>query len=180
MVNSITDDRMHPNHWFNRASDLRASAHVLWLTMESKDIQKAMGYGGGFSLGVACYPVYHMLCGLSLELILKAVIVQKGLTSPNTHNLNQLASEAGAKAEGGRKELLKFYTSAILWTGRYPVPVNCDDKKLLDYWELVKNVLSDPVESTGILDMRRNNDADSWVNFNAMFKEYMELFEFVR
>lgn len=82
MDNRITNDRMHPNHWFNRASDLRASAHVLWLSMESKEIQQKMGYGGGFSLGVACYPVYQMLCGLALELILKAVIVQKGGPPP--------------------------------------------------------------------------------------------------
>ncbi|ORM60126.1 hypothetical protein HA45_22180 [Pantoea rodasii] len=74
---TLTEQKSHPNHWFNRASDLRASAHVLWLVIESKQVQKDIGYGGSFSLGIACYPVYQMLCGLALELIMKAVITQK-------------------------------------------------------------------------------------------------------
>ncbi|MEQ9905663.1 hypothetical protein ABRP68_18360 [Pectobacterium aroidearum] len=70
-----------------------------------------------------------------------------------------------------------FYTSAISWTGRYPVPVNCDDEKLLDYWELAQNVLTEQVNSIGILKIHRGNNADSWGNFNEMFNEFMGLFK---
>lgn len=175
---TITEQRLHPNHWFNRASDLRASAHVLWLSMKSKDLQQSMGYGGGFSLEVACNPVYHMLCGLALELILKAVVVQKSGTAPDSHDLNHLISLADIPVNQRRKELLKFYTAAILWTGRYPVPVKCDDDKLKKYWELASNVLTDPVKGFGALKARRGNGAADWDNFQALYREIMEKFDF--
>ncbi|WP_410705770.1 HEPN domain-containing protein [Citrobacter freundii] len=175
---TITEQRLHPNHWFNRASDLRASAHVLWLSMQSKDLQQRMGYGGGFSLEVACNPVYHMLCGLALELILKAVIVQRTGKVSEIHDLNHLASLAAIKVNTKRKELLKFYTAAILWTGRYPVPVKCDDEKLKDYWQLASNVLTDRVKGFGSLEVRKGNGAADWENFQVIYTEFMENFDF--
>lgn len=175
---TVTEQRLHPNHWFNRASDLRASAHVLWLSMESKDLQQRMGYGGGFSLEVACSPVYHMLCGLALELILKAVIVQQSGKVPEVHDLNHLVSLAGISVNTRRKELLKFYTAAIVWTGRYPVPARCDDDKLKKYWELASNVLTEPAKGFGALKVRRRNAASDWDNFQAIYGEFMEKFDF--
>ncbi|GKL83056.1 hypothetical protein NUKP62_44630 [Klebsiella variicola] len=176
---TITEQRLYPNHWFNRASDLRASAHVLWLSMESKDIQQRMGYGGGFSLEVACNPVYHMLCGLALELILKAVIVQRSEKVPEVHDLNLLAKLAEVSVNTKRKELLKFYTAAIVWTGRYPVPAKCDDDKLLDYWALASSVLTDRVKGFGNLNVRKGNGAANWDKFQLLFNEISEKFEFV-
>ncbi|MCH4196499.1 MAG: HEPN domain-containing protein [Serratia liquefaciens] len=175
---TVTDQRLHPNHWFSRASDLRASAHVLWLSMESKDLQQRMGYGGGFSLEVACSPVYHMLCGLALELILKAVIVQQSGKVPEVHDLNHLVSLAGISVNTRRKELLKFYTAAIVWTGRYPVPARCDDDKLKKYWELASNVLTEPAKGFGALKARRRNGASDWDDFQAIYGEFMEKFDF--
>lgn len=175
---SLTEQHLHPNYWFNRASDLRASAHVLWLSMDSKDLQQRMGYGGGFSLEVACGPVYFMLCGLALELILKAIIVQKTGKAPENHDLNNLAGLAGIKINGKRKELLKFYTAAIVWTGRYPVPVKCDDEKLKDYWALSSSVLTDRVKGYENLNVRKENGVAEWEKFQALFNEIMEKFNF--
>lgn len=146
--------------------------------MESKDLQQRMGYGGGFSLEVACSPVYHMLCGLALELILKAVIVQQSGKVPEVHDLNHLVSLAGISVNTGRKELLKFYTAAIVWTGRYPVPARCDDDKLKKYWELASNVLTEPAKGFGALKVRRRNGASDWDNFQAIYGEFMEKFDF--
>ncbi|HCL6751420.1 TPA: hypothetical protein ACNUZQ_002987 [Citrobacter braakii] len=178
MKDRITNDRKHPNHWFNQASNLRASAHVLWLTMQSNSLQKEMGYDGGFSLKVACYPVYEMLCGLALELILKAVIVQKNKPVPNSHNLNHLASIADIKISKKIVGLLNFYTEVIVWSGRYPIPRNCDDEKLTNYWELVSNTLTEPVENVGTLQIRRGNGASDWDNFNEIFTLVMNDFKF--
>ncbi|MDM3452601.1 MULTISPECIES: hypothetical protein [Enterobacteriaceae] len=178
MKDRITNDRKHPNHWFNRASDLKASAHVLWLTMQSDSLQKEMGYGGGFSLKVACHPVYEMLCGLALELILKAVIVQKNKLVPNSHNLNHLASMADIKINKTTADLLKFYTEVIIWSGRYPVPRDCDDEKLTDYWKLVSNTLTERVGKVGTLQIRRSNGASNWDNFNEIYNLFMKDFKF--
>lgn len=175
---SITEQRIHPNYWFNRASDLRASAHVLWLSMESKDLQQRMGYGGGFSLAVACNPVYHMLCGLALELILKAVIVQHKGKVIEGHDLNNLAGQAGITVNTKRKEILKFYTDSIVWAGRYPVPRNCTDDKLKNHWKLVSDVLTDPVKGFGVLKVRRDNGATDWDNFQSIYRYFMDFFEF--
>ncbi|AJB72406.1 hypothetical protein [Enterobacter hormaechei] len=175
---TITEQRLHPNHWFNRASDLRASAHVLWISMESKDIQQKMGYGGGFSLEVACNPVYHMLCGLALELIMKAVVVQRSKKVPGIHDLNHLANLAEISVNPKRKELLKFYTAAIVWIGRYPVPVKCDDEKLKDYWSLATSVLTDRVKGHGNLNIRKRNGAADWDKFQALFNEIADEFDF--
>lgn len=38
---TLTKDRGHPNHWRNRAADLRASAGALWHAMDSQDATMA-------------------------------------------------------------------------------------------------------------------------------------------
>ncbi|VBS37530.1 Uncharacterised protein [Burkholderia pseudomallei] len=87
---TLTEERSHPNHWFNRGADLHASAGALWYAMENdvrQEIAQGLGFSSGYSMGVACYPVYHMMCGLALEVIMKAVLVQRGLPFPKTHSL---------------------------------------------------------------------------------------------
>ena len=63
---TLAEERNHPSHWYNRASDLHASAGALWYVMKLKDTEvvESLGLSAGFSMGVACRPVYHMLCGL--------------------------------------------------------------------------------------------------------------------
>ncbi len=66
-----------PLWWYNKSSDLHASAGALWVAMsESKEkkYQKKLSLGSSFSMGVACWPVYQMLFGMSFELILNEVV----------------------------------------------------------------------------------------------------------
>jgi hypothetical protein len=53
------------------------------------DIATSLGLPPGFSMQVACMPVYYMLCGLSLEVVMKAVLVQRGVPEKKyaTHDL---------------------------------------------------------------------------------------------
>ncbi len=123
---TLVEDRNHPNHWLNRAADLKASAGALWHAMGSHDaaIAQELGYGAGYSMSVACWPVYHMLCGLSLELIMKAVLVQRATPQKQVeiHVLNRLHSLLGFDLDDERKQLLDFYEASVVWAGRYPTP----------------------------------------------------------
>lgn len=59
---TLTEERSHPNHWFNRAADLHASAGALWYSMENDGrhgIGEELGFSKDFSMNVACYPVYQ-------------------------------------------------------------------------------------------------------------------------
>ena len=91
----LVKERNHPNHWYNRASDLHASAGALWLIMRTREEGAAdeLGLGRGFSMCVACWPVYLMLSGLSLEVIMKAALVQQGVpeSSYGRHGLPRSA-----------------------------------------------------------------------------------------
>ncbi|GKX42430.1 hypothetical protein SOASR015_14640 [Pectobacterium carotovorum subsp. carotovorum] len=177
---TLTEERNHPNHWFNRASDLRASAGALWVAMEGNNdlFVEKLGLHNSFSMGVACWPVYHMLCGLSLELIFKAVIVQLGGDVPKTHDLNQLAGKASFQCSVAEKQLLKFYKASVEWSGRYPIPNRCNDDGLLDHWRLASDVLTKPDKRFKDIEMRTGSGATDWENYHALWSRIAEQFRF--
>src|SRR5690606_8765661 len=81
-------------YWHNKAGDLHASAGVLWKAIQTPPEQQT-----GFSHAVACWSVYQMLCGMSLELLFKSILVAKGHEPKATHKLEALAGEAGVAFE---------------------------------------------------------------------------------
>ncbi|WP_258381616.1 HEPN domain-containing protein [Pseudomonas syringae] len=88
---TLVDDKSHQNHWRNRANDLHASAGAIWLSMSNgrgHDAARELGLGEGFDMHLACSHVYHMLCGLSLEVAMKAALVSQGITPPEHHVLS--------------------------------------------------------------------------------------------
>jgi hypothetical protein len=58
------------------------------------NIAEQLKLGSGFSMRIACYPVFPMLCGLSLEVLYKAICVRKDIKFNSTHNLIFLARDA--------------------------------------------------------------------------------------
>jgi hypothetical protein len=127
-------------YWYNRASDLHASAVVLWYsfagTRELAFSGKELGLGSGFNLSAAIPPVFQMVSGLSLELLLKACIVRKdGIDSsiPKTHSLLRLASIVKLKLTEKEKYIFEVYSLYITWQGKYPVP-----KNLKEYEQAIK------------------------------------------
>ncbi|WP_258035065.1 hypothetical protein [Pseudomonas putida] len=102
---SLVEDRSHENLWLHRANDLHASAGAIWLSMadnRGKDSAKELGLREGFDMMLACFPVYHMLCGLSLEVVMKAVLVSRREKPPEHHDLNLLAHLLGVKLNRNR------------------------------------------------------------------------------
>lgn len=177
---SLTKEKSHPNHWYNRAADLRAAAGAVWHAMGEDDhrIAQALGMQPGYSMNMACVPVYHMLCGLSLEVIIKAVMACRGMTPPEIHDLNNLAGRIDFKRSTKEKSLLKYYTHAVVWAGRYPIPRNCSDDALRGFYGVATDALTKPTKKLGALTLRVGNEAANWDNFHALWRRIAMNFEF--
>jgi hypothetical protein len=169
----LIEQHSHPNYWFNRASDLRAAAGAVWFSMkvDAEQVRGALGLGIGFSMPVACRPVYHLLCGLALEVLLKGVLAHRGQEPPPKHDLLKLAALALVALDATETELLRYYTSTITWGGRYPLPLNPTEEKLRGYWDNAINVLTEatPFAPGSKLKLSKPSGADAWENFHDLF-----------
>lgn len=180
---TLTENRNHPNHWRNRAADLKASAGALWHSMGSQDsaIASELGYAPGYRMAVACWPVYHMLCGLSLELIMKAVLAQRGFspTEFKGHKFENLHQLLGVPLKKDRAKLMAFSEASLVWAGRYPTPLYTDDEKLLTYYDLASDVLTKPIDlgSTSVLNFKTSSGATDWEHFLKLWNSYAILFD---
>ena len=179
---SIVQDKSHPNHWHNRANDLHASAGAIWLSMSggrSKESADSLGLGNGFDMHLACFPVYHMLCGLSLEVLMKALLVKRGESPPEHHDLNLLAHLLGVKRTPPQKQILNFYQASVQWAGRYPVPLKADDQMLLDYWDMANNLLfkGKAISKGSFIKKYTPTHATAWERYNALYRSYSAMFD---
>ena len=158
-------------YWYNKASDLRGSAGVLWAAMhDPKESQLAedLGFWRGFSFSVACWPVYQMLCGMALELLLKALLVARGSEPKAVHDLLSLSRDAEIQLTDEQEGLFEILSEAISWEGRYPVPKH--EHRYRRLAELQWEHLWDPIETQGNLDFRQSNDKLSWASFNELWQ----------
>lgn len=115
-----------PQYWFNKSTDLRAAAGALWYCMDQPrnlQVTRELVLGDGFSMAVATRPVYLMLCGLSLELVYKAILVAIGKEPPPRHDLCKLAAAAGIPTTKKQQQVLSLLTESIIWDGKYPTPI---------------------------------------------------------
>lgn len=158
-------------YWYNKASDLRGAAGLVWAGMEDDQPSTTatkLGLGVGFSFQVACWPVYLMLCGLALELLLKATIVAQGREPHEHHRLADLWGDSGLTATRKQRGLLEILTESIYWAGRYPVPKDVADFDRLaelhdqHMWDLAST-------GTGGLLIRRRNSNLTWPSFNQLW-----------
>lgn len=181
-IPSLVEQRSHPNHWYNRASDLHASAGALWYAMEhgEKAIPQQLGLQAGFSMSVACRPVYLMLSGLALELIMKAVLVLRGapLKQLETHSLRKLAEAIGPRPSNEEETLLRFYESFLVWAGRYPIPKGVTEEKLANHYSLTSDVLMAPAPEMGSTLFYRASGRTDWDEFSKLWGKYAALFSF--
>jgi hypothetical protein len=113
-------------YWDNKSCDLRASAGVIWHAMQTnkkeKKVVKELGLGSGFDLSIACFESYYMLCGLSLELRFKAILVAKRSVMKLTHDLCILAKQAGVEYDQNEMAALNVLSKSVIWSAKYPVP----------------------------------------------------------
>lgn len=138
-------------YWHSKASDLHASAGVLWAAMEDLKQGSAaekMGLGQGFAYSIACWLVYQMLCGMSLELLLKAIVIARNEAPKATHDLVALSREADMAYSEVELATLKILSESIIWEGRYLVPKK--DSHFKELTELTWNHMYDPVADVNI------------------------------
>jgi hypothetical protein len=157
-------------YWYNKASDLRGAAGAIWASMREPEfaaVPERLGLDRSFSFSVACGSSYLMLCGLALELLLKAIIIEKGvkLKKP-THTLPTLWKKAGLESTETQNGLLRILTEAIIWDGRYPTPLPKKEMNYYEIQELELKFLFTPLGEES--DFREPNGALSWESFNQL------------
>ena len=178
-MDDLIEDRNHENHWFARAGGLRAAAACLWLSMRehSEEVRQLLGEPAGFSTSLAARPPYHLLCGLALEVLLKAVLVSRGQTPSPTHNCVKLSEDAGIAISPSQVELLEFYSSTIWWAAKYPIPRKDVAETMIYYWENAANVLTDSedVPSSTWLKKVGPSGRTDWAAFDELYSKIAAL-----
>jgi HEPN domain-containing protein len=71
--------------------------------------------------------VYLTNAALSIELLLKAVIVAQGGKARITHELLGLAHDSGVAFSKNQEATLEWLSEVLKWSGRYPVPNKEED-----------------------------------------------------
>jgi HEPN domain-containing protein len=95
-------------YYFNKADTLRKSAEIL------------MGHG-------ETREVFTMIAGMSMEVLLKGIIVGVDGSPRKTHNLNKLIDDVGIAVDVDERILLEVMTEHVLWVGRYTTPLKRED-----------------------------------------------------
>jgi len=158
-----------PLSWHNSSTDLRSAAAAVWWAMSAgqrETIAAKCGLGEGFDLRVAGRPGYEMLCGMSLELLYKAIAVAKRKKILTHHRLVELSEYVGIESDAREKGLLGILTQAIKWSGRYPIPKERRD------WDQTAHLRTEhlytkvPLGSFSVL--RPNGELD-WLSFNELW-----------
>ncbi|HAZ13263.1 MAG: hypothetical protein A2X86_00455 [Bdellovibrionales bacterium GWA2_49_15] len=130
--------------WIMSAGELHLSAKIIWEAYNS-NIPQFENYSQkmGIHLQSALPRTFAMNAGLSIELGIKACILQRYSTLSQEHyihNLIKLKEYAGIILDERQQKQLDILTEFISWAGRYPIgkAVNSFD------------VLMDKLESIGI------------------------------
>lgn len=157
--------------WYNYSSNLRASAAALRFSCNPEyapTFSEEYGLGHGFLMGIAVQPAYMMLCGMSLELLFKAIIVKKGLiVNDSSHDLLVQASSAGIEYSSKEKKLLRILTHSIVWQGRYPTPKK--EAPWDEFSKLVWENLYTNVAPNGSI--KRQNGALDWKGYGVLWSK---------
>ena len=127
--------RRAPLAYWSRADNARFNARFLSQSAESPADSKLANYIGYKGIQrVSLYEGFIREAGLSLELILKAIIAQmnengshpdKSKTLPMIHDLPKLWDRSGLPAPSvDERKLLTHMKWNIQWAARYPAPTN--------------------------------------------------------
>ncbi len=170
-MGTFAEQQSISTYWYNNASDLRASAAAVHNAIhhDSDFPKEDYGLSTGFNMDVACPLVYRMLWGMALEALFKAVILESGNEIRNSHNLNQLARDAGLTFTDEQQQLLQILSEAVIWHGRYPVPKN--EQHWDDLADLTWKTLFDPkpLSPGSTLQVYSPNDKLSWDSLQELW-----------
>ena len=158
-----------PEWWRGKAAALYGAAAIV----RAYDNHEIGGLPDTYELGFGAIfiePVYRMLCGMSLELIFKGILVARNEKIRKTHRLADLAKHAGINTSAATTNYLNFLTHSVTWEGRYPVPLTAEE--WLDEGGLHSEI-SGSGKSKEILE--RKEAAIGWDAFDRVYKEAEQL-----
>jgi hypothetical protein len=122
-------------YYMNNANNLRSGALVIWFAIhDGKLTPEDVGLGRGWSFSASLYPVFNLLAGLSIELILKAIAKILDRPDHHHHRLVELCENVGLTLTDDHVAILDILTEEIYWESRYPVP------RLAEDWEAASKV----------------------------------------
>jgi hypothetical protein len=96
-------------YYWDNAEKLRDSANIVW------DKQR---FGNAIAL---------MLAGLSIEVLLKGIILALQDVFPYCHRLDCLIATAGISVSDRDHQTSRLLTEYIVWAARYPTPKGAED-----------------------------------------------------
>lgn len=121
--------------WFLQATRLRHAADILAKKhgeelarfAEAPDDLLANEMRNGRNISFELFPVYLLLFGLSLENLVKGILVARNPARFSNsrwlnHGLTDYVLECGLTLDGRRRDLLMDLEAFVLWKGRYPTP----------------------------------------------------------
>jgi len=148
----------NPEYWYHQAMVFNSTAELL-----QKELQ-----------GVTIIP-YLYNSGISIELVIKAIIVAQKKEPPRTHNLKKLCDFAGitfSKKEGLTLELL---TESIIWLGRYPAPNNEKDWDRY-YDDILEKHIIRTTDGLSGKTMVNNDTFPTKENYELLWNKFMDEF----
>lgn len=166
--------------WHITARHLMGAAGTLWACkneQRSTELVTELGLDTEFSMVHALRRPYLMLCGMSLELLFKAIVVAKG-ERPNTktHDLRTLALNAGVAFTAKQQGQLDLLSQYIAWAGRYPVP---RPERATDYQKLYllehQHLLNSRRVGSTLVEFLPGTQLD-WEHFHKLWKRAEKIY----
>jgi hypothetical protein len=162
-MGTFADQQSISTYWFNKAEELRNSAAAVWISLD-EELRV-----GDVILGSPSRAVYFMLCGMSLEALMKAIVVEQGEEPLRSHDLIRLAATSKLTYTKHECELLEILSEAVIWDGRYPVPLRKEDWDRLSELEGEKLFDSVPLGNSTTLTVAAPNEELNWHSYTALW-----------
>ena len=132
---TFANQRSNEESWYNSAISFHEGASIL---AQHKD-----SIPGGIR-------VFLVNVALSLELLLKAIIVAQGESAPPIHELRVLAEKAEVEFTKSQKATLELLGEIFKWSGRYPVPNTASDWDTYHDQILERHVIRERAGNTSV------------------------------
>jgi len=128
-------------------------------------------------MDVATFPVYAMLCGMSLELLIKAVLIMQKEDVKPVHDLSALARHAEIPLDQAERGLLDLLTHYVVWYARYPVPRRNTAENVRELGRLIDEHLFEKASFGGLTIMSRRTPGPlDWQQYNSFWSKIASKF----
>ena len=149
---TFASQQSNKDSWYRSAISFYEGANILWQHEDS--IRSGL--------------VFLTNAALSIELLLKAIVVAKGRAPSQHHRLPDLAADADVAFSKSQKATLEFLGEVLKWSGRYPVPKKETDWDHYHDHVLERHTIREREGNVGRV--RANPETFPWVtNYQALW-----------